>query len=326
MRNPRLHSQPALYFASVRYPFSGTSTAGDEDILSITVTADDSEYTTSRTFTMYVYDYTYYGTDGDDNVDFGLGNNVVWGGDEGDTLEGDDNADTIIGGAGGDSINGDEGNDLIYGGQGNDTIDGSSNDDTIYGGEGDDTLLGNWSEDYVYGEAGNDDLSGGAGFDTMYGGEGNDTVDYSNNLNGITIDLETGETNAENGDQVLNVENVVGSNLNDTITGSTGDNTLIGGAGDEDRAFDEPADIDAVDDGHAFIGEAAPEAEALTGRVFRVDALPATVIQIGPQLEFAVIEGVADNRFILGIEQIGIAAITDKDATAVAVATTATTS
>lgn len=213
--------------------FSGTPTAGDEGILSITVTADDSEYTTSRTFTMYVYDYTYYGAGGNDNVDFGLGNNVVWGGDGGDTLEGDDNADTIIGGAGGDSINGDEGNDLIYGGQGDDTIDGSSNDDTIYGGEGDDTLLGNWSEDYIYGEAGNDDLSGGAGFDTMYGGEGNDTLDGGNHNDELYGD--SGDDSLYGGDGTDTIyggedaDYIEGGDGNDKLYGDEGNDTIYGG-------------------------------------------------------------------------------------------------
>jgi hypothetical protein len=83
---------------------------------------------------------------------------------------------------------------------------------------------------------GNDILIGGAGADTLTGGSGVDTVEYSTSTAGITINLTTGTGSAggdAEGDILSGIENAVGSDFNDTISGGTGivGNVIDGGDG-----------------------------------------------------------------------------------------------
>lgn len=74
------------------------------------------------------------------------------------TLTGTDLDDNLIGGVGDDTISGGGGNDKLYGGDGDDTLDGGEGDDEIYGGDGD---------DIIYTSPGNDIYDGGDGIDTV---------------------------------------------------------------------------------------------------------------------------------------------------------------
>ena len=136
----------------------------------------------------------------------------------GQTLTGNDLANTITGGAGDDTLSGADGNDILNGGTG---------DDTLSGGEGNDTL------------------TGGTGGDTMSGGAGNDTytVDDSGDVvieaAGEGTDLvKTGLSSYTLGDQVENLTGTVatgqtltGNALANSITGGAGNDTLAGGDG-----------------------------------------------------------------------------------------------
>lgn len=91
---------------------------------------------------------------------------------------------------------------LVFGSGHNDTIKGSAWADFIYGGDGDDTI------------------EGGAGADVLIGGAGNDTVSYLSSPSGVNVNLsvidpQTGG-HAE-GDVLLGIENVRGSQFNDVI-------------------------------------------------------------------------------------------------------------
>ena len=144
------------------------------------------------------------------------------------TINGTASKDRLVGGAAGDVIN----NDLIAG-----TI-GSADDDALYGNGGNDTLNGG---------NGNDTLNGGVGNDTLDGGAGIDTADYSN---GTVITTNTNTSQAFTGatagvfvnlglagaqdtggaglDTLVSIENLIGTNANDFLVGSTGDNVLSG--------------------------------------------------------------------------------------------------
>ena len=115
--------------------------------------------------------------------------------------------------------------------EGNDTIHGGSNSDIIVGGLGNDMLYGNDQADILMGEAGDDTLVGGNGSDILDGGSGVDTVDYSDASNGVTVNLLTGNT-TEDGfghtDTLANLENVVGTQSKDFLTGDHNANHLIG--------------------------------------------------------------------------------------------------
>ncbi len=139
--------------------------------------------------------------------------------------------DTLNGGNGNDVLRGHGGNDILNGNSGNDNLDGGSGVDTLNGGDGNDTLTGG---------AGNDNLYGGAGDDTFVvewsdsgdkydGGEGVDT--FRADVAGLDIykqeiDLAAGTNNW--GDTFANIENLVGSAVNDTFLGSEADNVFWG--------------------------------------------------------------------------------------------------
>lgn len=113
-----------------------------------------------------------YGDYGKDFIHGGIGNDNINGGFFGlDELFGDDGNDTLIGSYDSNIIDGGNGNDLVVGGSGNDLLTGGSGDDTIYGdngsssGDGQDTLIGGAGNDFLIGQGQNDVLTGGAGTD-----------------------------------------------------------------------------------------------------------------------------------------------------------------
>ncbi|MCX7700038.1 MAG: hypothetical protein N2039_04105 [Gemmataceae bacterium] len=148
-----------------------------------------------------------HGYDGDDTLVGGAGN---------DSLHGGRGNDVIEGGAGDDFLNGEEGNDTLRGGAGNDLHVGGTDyywdpapdNDVLYGEAGADTLIGGRGNDLLYGGLGDDSLRGGAGQDTLYGGPGHDAL------------------RGDNGDDQL-----FGDAGNDGLFGAEGQNTLTGGLG-----------------------------------------------------------------------------------------------
>ena len=92
---------------------------------------------------------------------------------------GSDFRDRIFGTDSDNVIEGGGGNDLLQGFDGDDTIDGGTGEDEVLGGNGNDTLSGGAGNDIVLGEAGDDTFDvrvrAESGVDTYDGGEGNDT-------------------------------------------------------------------------------------------------------------------------------------------------------
>ena len=71
--------------------------------------------------------------------------------------------------------------------------------------------------------------------DKIIGGTGKDTVDYSalSNTNQINVtldgsEIETVTINGKTADKIQDVENVIGTQGNDTITGDVLSNSLVG--------------------------------------------------------------------------------------------------
>jgi Ca2+-binding RTX toxin-like protein len=137
------------------------------------------------------------------------------GSDYDDTLTGDDDANRLEGGAGDDSLYGGEGYDLLIGGKGDDVLYGQVGDDRLKGEEGDDVLIG------------------GDGADWLYGGDGFDTADYSSSTSAIVVDLSsgTGTGGDAEGDLFFDIEKIVATDGDDTLTGNDQDNEFDGGAG-----------------------------------------------------------------------------------------------
>ena len=107
-----------------------------------------------------------------------------------------------------------------------DVLDGTSLDDEINGLAGDDTLNGN---------GGDDKLNGGAGADALDGGAGTDTASYAGASAGVTVHMGDLAQNTGDalGDTFTSIENLEGSDHNDTIIMVAGDNFVWGGAGND---------------------------------------------------------------------------------------------
>lgn len=104
--------------------------------------------------------------------------------------------------------------------------------------KGDDILEGGKGNDELHGGYGDDTLTGDQGNDTINGDEGlNDTVDYlkETGSDGVDVNLETGEATDTHGDEdtLSGVENVIGTDEDDNITGNWEKNELTGNDGDD---------------------------------------------------------------------------------------------
>ena len=200
-----------------------------------------------------------YGQAGNDTLEGGDGADILFGGPGADTLDGGAGADWVRyafatagvalslhdgsgtgGNAAGDSfidienvsgsafadhLVGSLHDNRIEGGDGNDVIEGLSGHDFLLGGAGDDTITGHYGVDV---------LRGGAGADHLDGGVARDWAQYNTATAGVTLSLETGGTGGEAaGDTFVSIENVLGSDFADHITGNFDRNQLYGGAGDD---------------------------------------------------------------------------------------------
>lgn len=166
------------------------------------------------------------GTDEDDIIIAGEGDDTIWGYGGNDTLEagygvdrihggdGDDiitNAGTDIGAA--DFLHGEGGNDVIHGGSGLALIFGNEGKDFIIagpdgkhvlGGLGDDFIRGGDGGDFLMGNEGNDWIEGGGRFDTLAGENSelffNSSIIGHDVLNGDGSDTDY---DAESGDDIM---------------------------------------------------------------------------------------------------------------------------
>ena len=120
------------------------------------------------------------------------------------------------------------------------TIDGTSGNDLIDGAH---TALNQplptAGADTINGLAGNDVISGLGGADWMDGGAGIDTASYAASTSGVTVSLMTGTGSGGDaeGDTLTNIENLTGSNFDDTLEGNAGNNKLVGGLGTDTVSY-----------------------------------------------------------------------------------------
>lgn len=167
------------------------------------------------------------------------------------------------GGAGNDTFFGSSGADTIEGGGGVDTIDYSADPDgvlvdlanpalnrglaegdqlrsveSLIGGAGDDTLSGAAADETLAGGGGDDLLQGRAGSDRIDGDAGRDTISFATATAAVIVNLwrGTGDGGDAQGDRYIAIEDVLGSNFADTLSGDAGANRLAAGAGN-DRLF-----------------------------------------------------------------------------------------
>ena len=139
-------------------------------------------------------------------------------------------------GDGNDRLTGNGAANELHGGRGDDTLVGGGGADRMFGGAGADYLLDFSADaDLLDGGDGDDQLQGSGGGDTYVGGAGTDEVRYNNSPAGVTVNLATGATAGGDaaGDTFDAIENIVGSQHADTITGDAGANRLEGFLGDD---------------------------------------------------------------------------------------------
>ena len=100
---------------------------------------------------------------------------------------------------------------------------------------GRDQIWGDNNDNALYGMAGKDILEGGGGADIIDGGAGWDYARYTRSASGVTVNLETNVNTGGDaqGDTLLNIEAVMGSNYNDSIHGGSGNDYLLGQNGDD---------------------------------------------------------------------------------------------
>ena len=214
------------------------------------------------------YEYQRFVADGETDYFKNMEGFSIFAGSGDDVLTGGDGGNTLYGEAGNDIITGGDGDDTLSGGAGNDILDGGAGDDDDatfdYGSSTSDLTLdatdttrwkqnsnGTWSsgtgagyeyqrfvadgetdyfkniEDFtLIGGSGDDTLYGGDGWDRLHGGDGNDVLTGSG-----------GYLYGDAGDDTLTSSGyrgtLYGGAGDDTLTSSGDRGTLYGGAGDD---------------------------------------------------------------------------------------------
>jgi Ca2+-binding RTX toxin-like protein len=213
------------------------------------VFASSSSYTLSANVENLFYagtqNFTGIGNAGDNWIQGGTGGDYLIGLGGNDTLyDGGSSPDAMQGGAGDDTYVVEAvGDNLIeFAGEGHDRVlttltsfTLSANiEDLKYSGGQSFTGIGNELDNTILGGSGDDFLTGLGGYNVLNGGlGGSDTADYSAAPGLISVSLATG--GGLNGygqsDTYISIENITGSNYDDTIIGDGGNNTLNGGGG-----------------------------------------------------------------------------------------------
>lgn len=197
-------------------------------------------------------------------------NNILLGNDNVNVLNGNTGRDTMVGGKGNDIYYVDDAYDITYESSTLlteiDSVYSSSNRalganlERLYltginsingtGNALDNILVGNTAANTLCGLGGQDILIGGLGNDILNGGDGIDTASYGGATSGVTVSLAL--TTAQNTkgagtDTLMNIENLLGSNYNDFLTGNSAANVLTGGGGADNMAGGTGNDIYYVD-------------------------------------------------------------------------------
>lgn len=157
------------------------------------------------------------------------------------------------------TIRGNDGDNLLRGRRGDDFIDDDAGDDTLLGGDGDDLLTDT---------GGDNSVNGGAGSDTLW-------LFTGSNGGAVTVNLaQRTATGTGFANSLDSIENVIGSTLDDVITGSgvanlldgdSGNDTLLGGKGADTLAGGTGRDtLTGGTEGDVFLFSAIGESAVAT--------------------------------------------------------------
>ncbi len=199
---------------------------------------------------------TIYGKGRADRICGGGGSDYLDGGRTSDRIAGQTGDDSLVGRGGGDLLSGDDGIDVLLGMNGGDRYLGGRDVDVAAflvaqesvvvdlsagaaEGEGDDTLrgieavAGSSHDDWLYGDEGQNFFWGLTGGDYLYGAGGADFVSFDFSELGVQASLAGESATGEGSDELVSIENLFGSDHDDTLVGTTGPNFLIGGEGQD---------------------------------------------------------------------------------------------
>jgi hypothetical protein len=219
---------------------------------------------------------------GTDSID---GMEGIWGSAFDDVLTGDAARNLLLPGGGDDDVDGRGANDAVAfwfargpvtadlaagaaSGEGDDRLVGMEGllgsvffDDVLRGDDQTNLLDGDGGNDRLFGDDGNDWLVGGLGDDQIDGGPGSyDLADFSTTafqevVAPVTVDLDGGIASGHGTDALAGMEALIGSALDDSLTGDDGPNIVFGlhgndrvrSAGGDDRVDGGPGrdDVDA---------------------------------------------------------------------------------
>ena len=179
------------------------------------------------------------GLKGNDEIHAGAGNDVLNGGAGADLLDGGDDIDTAtyatavaVSNRTGEGVTVNLADSLQNTGEA--TGDTFVSIENVTGSSFNDTLVGDGNDNVLSGGKGDDFLVGGAGNDTLNGDDGTDTVSYAAvGPLGVNVNLDTGVATGDGTDTITDVENIIGSAYDDTLTGDGFDNVITGGAGND---------------------------------------------------------------------------------------------
>jgi serralysin len=228
----------AIIHGKVHYPYHGS---GD------TIDASDGVTSGNDLIIGTWAKDTIYGLGGDDVLKGGGGADKLYGGEGFDTADYSDSGEGVqvslaLGAGAGGTAEGDQLFDIdnLNGSAYNDTLLGDENANALYGQGGNDVLKGGGGADKLIGGAGDDQLSSDGYGDMLDGGADNDTANFSEAQTGVYVGLAMGRYNAGafyqpvpqgTPDNIVDVENVYGSNKIDYIFGDSSDNFIWGNGG-----------------------------------------------------------------------------------------------
>ncbi|GKX61236.1 beta strand repeat-containing protein [Leminorella grimontii] len=107
------------------------------------------------------------------------------------------------------------------------------NPTSLINGQGQIQLASHANSVSVTGGSGDDVIIAGSGNGAYDGGGGSNTVDFSGMKNALTVDLAGGTASSDGQYALVNVQNVIGTDFDDVLTGDGQDNHLQGGAGND---------------------------------------------------------------------------------------------
>ena len=190
---------------------------------------------------------------------------TLFGNEEKNRLEGGAGDDVLVGGAGHDELAGGDGQDTASyqdavartpdtsgvisnsgvvasltapaSNEGEAAGDTYNSIENLLGSSYNDWLTGNDQNNRLDGGAGDDVLMGGLGVDALIGGDGTDTASYASAKASVKAyllpDNVTSNTGEASGDIYEGIENLTGSDYNDTLQGDGANNRLDGGNGND---------------------------------------------------------------------------------------------